>query len=195
MYLILSGMGVATRAKLSRELVQFLLLIREFIFVYSKLRSMTQPTNTMILAATIHFSVVDGVRILDEETTVLSFLEAAKERLNREDGNEKDILAVLNKYNAERLPSDDVISRVIRRREDAENAKRLLEADEGTPVQRFEFSPAESKALQANLEASIANLSELGVLNAKPGKGGGIQTVANIAKLPVKSKAKLDWKS
>lgn len=152
--------------------------------------TLTGSAPAMFLSASVFVAKnEEGETVIDMDTTVEAFKASVIERFQREGKNQTDIIAVLNKFSTERVSTDDVLDRVVKGWERAENRKRLIEADDDSQVEDFEYTPTERKAHFENLTATLDSMKLAGSIDAKPGKGGGIQTAANAKKLPVKSKA------
>lgn len=152
--------------------------------------TLTDSSPAMFLSATVFVAKnEEGKTVIDMDTTVEAFKASVLERFEREGKSQADILAVLNKFSTERVSTDDVLDRVVKGWERAENRKRLIEADDDSKVEDFEYTPSQRKAHFENLNATLESMKAAGIIVAKAGKGGGIQTAANDKKLPVKSKA------
>lgn len=149
------------------RLAYLVLLTRWFIFVYAKVSSMTTlPTLSIVSLLSLASVADDGT--LDVDASVEGFKAQLVAAWNSEQENQKTLFGLLNEHPEQYVDTGAVIQRIVSRQERAAGR---------------EFSPDESKAATGRLADSIDAMKASGVLHAKIGKGGGLQTMQNHSRL------------
>ena len=143
------------------------------------------------VAVSVSLSLLDDGS-LNESASLENFLKAAHERVALEQKNVSEILAFCNKNSAERVTTESVVSRLITNREREVTRKLVSEDPEAAD---FEYGPAARTELKESIMATIESLKDSGVLVAKAGRGGGIQTAAIDARLTAEQKKPAKLKS